>query len=74
VGNEDSFTYWGNSSLTGPDGSVIGSAPLFEPHILDAVLDFAEIKRTRLHSSHFLDEDLRLIAAELNDIIVHRPQ
>ncbi|EAT59121.1 nitrilase-related carbon-nitrogen hydrolase [Chlorobium ferrooxidans] len=74
VGNEDSFTYWGNSSLTGPDGSVIGSAPLFEPHILDAVLDFAEIKRTRLHSSHFLDEDLRLIAAELNDIIVQRPQ
>ncbi|WP_076790485.1 nitrilase-related carbon-nitrogen hydrolase [Chlorobium sp. KB01] len=74
VGNEDSFTYWGNSSLTGPDGSVIGAAPLFEPHILDAVLDFAEIKRTRLHSSHFLDEDLRLIAAELNDIIVQRPQ
>ncbi|NTW68768.1 MAG: acyltransferase [Chlorobiaceae bacterium] len=74
VGNEDSFTYWGNSSLTGPDGNVIGAAPLFQPHILDTVLDFAEIKRTRLHSSHFLDEDLRLIAAELNDIIVQRPQ
>lgn len=74
VGNEDSFTYWGNSSLTAPDGNVIGAAPLFEPHVLDTVVDFAEIKRTRLHSSHFLDEDLRLIAAELNDIIVQRPQ
>jgi predicted amidohydrolase len=74
VGNEDSFTYWGNSSLTGPDGSVLASAPLFEPHVLDTLLSFAEIKRTRLHSSHFLDEDLRLIAAELNEIIVQRPK
>ncbi|MEI6846714.1 MAG: nitrilase-related carbon-nitrogen hydrolase [Chlorobiaceae bacterium] len=74
VGNEDSFTYWGNSSLIGPDGSVLCAAPLFEPHVMDATLDFTEIKRTRLHSSHFLDEDLRLIAAELNDIIIQRPK
>jgi predicted amidohydrolase len=74
VGNEDSFTYWGNSSLTGPDGNVLSAAPLFEPHVLDTVLDFTEIKRTRLQSSHFLDEDLRLIAAELSDIIIQRPQ
>ena len=69
VGNEDSFTYWGSSSLNGPDGTVLCSAPLFKTTIMDTVLDFAEIKRTRLHSSHFLDEDLRLIAAELNEII-----
>jgi predicted amidohydrolase len=72
VGNEDSFTYWGNSSLTGPEGNALCTAPLFEPHVMDAVVDFADIKRTRLHSSHFLDEDLRLISAELNDIIMHR--
>jgi predicted amidohydrolase len=71
VGNEDSFTYWGNSSLTGPDGSVVAGGPLFKEHVMDALVDFAEIKRTRLHSSHFLDEDLRLINAELNDIIMH---
>jgi predicted amidohydrolase len=69
VGNEDSFTYWGNSSLTGPEGNVICAAPLFKPHVLDAVLDVTEVKRARLHSSHFLDEDLRLIGAELNEII-----
>ena len=69
VGNEDSFTYWGNSSLTGPDGLLLCAAPLFQPQTIDAVLDFAEVKRARLNSSHFLDEDLRLIGAELNDII-----
>ncbi len=69
VGNEDSFTYWGNSSLTGPDGALLASAPLFKPQTMDSVLNFSEVKRARLHSSHFLDEDLRLIGAELNDII-----
>ena len=69
VGNEDSFTYWGNSSLNGPEGNVICAAPLFKPHVMDAELDVTEVKRARLHSSHFLDEDLRLIGAELNEII-----
>ncbi|TLU83176.1 MAG: acyltransferase [Chlorobium sp.] len=68
VGNEDSFTYWGNSSLTGPEGNVVCAAPLFEKHVMDTLIDFADIKRSRLQSSHFLDEDLRLISAELNDI------
>jgi len=74
VGNEDSFTYWGNSSLTGPDGILLCAAPLFKPQTMDALLDFAEVKRARLHSSHFLDEDLRLIGAELNDIITQGRQ
>ncbi|MEI8033070.1 MAG: nitrilase-related carbon-nitrogen hydrolase [Chlorobiaceae bacterium] len=74
VGNEDSFTYWGNSSLFGPDGKVLAAAPLFEKQVIERVLDFAEIKRTRLQSSHFLDEDLRLISAELNEIITSRRQ
>ena len=69
VGNEDSFTYWGNSSLTGPDGTALCSAPLFQPHVMDATIDVTEVKRARLHSSHFLDEDLRLISAELSEII-----
>ncbi len=69
VGNEDSFTYWGNSSVTGPEGTVLCTAPLFTPHVMDARLDVTEVKRARLHSSHFLDEDLRLISAELSEIM-----
>ncbi|QEQ56652.1 nitrilase-related carbon-nitrogen hydrolase [Chlorobium phaeovibrioides] len=74
VGNEDSFTYWGNSSLSGPDGTLMASAPLFEEKVLECMLDFNAVKRTRLHSSHFLDEDLRLISAELNTIITGKPR
>ncbi len=69
VGNEDSFTYWGNSSVTGPDGTILCAAPLFKPSVKDALIDVSEVKRARLHSSHFLDEDLRLISAELSEII-----
>ncbi|MCF8215635.1 MAG: acyltransferase [Chlorobium sp.] len=69
TGNEDSFTYWGNSSLTGPDGRLIAAAPLFREQMLDVTADFCEVKRTRLRSSHFLDEDIRLFASELRHII-----
>lgn len=68
TGNEDSFSYWGNSSLTGPDGRLIAAAPLFREESLDVPVDFTEVKRTRLHSSHFLDEDLRLFSSELERI------
>ncbi|NTU59158.1 MAG: acyltransferase [Chlorobiaceae bacterium] len=69
VGNEDSFTYWGNSSVTGPDGSMVDAAPMFSEHSLDAVIDFTTVKRVRLHSSHFLDEDLKLFSTELDEVL-----
>jgi predicted amidohydrolase len=69
VGNEDSFTYWGNSSVTGPDGSVVAAAPMFSEHSLDAKIDFSTVKRVRLQSSHFLDEDLKLFSAELDEVL-----
>jgi predicted amidohydrolase len=69
VGNEDSFTYWGNSSVTGPDGSVVAAAPMFSEHSLDSTIDFSTVKRVRLQSSHFLDEDLKLFSAELDEVL-----
>lgn len=74
VGNEDSFTYWGNSTVAGPDGLSLATAPLFKKHSMDVVIDFDSVKRARLHSSHFLDEDLRLFAGELRDIMTCRPE
>jgi predicted amidohydrolase len=74
VGTEDSFTYWGNSSVTGPDGSLVASAPMFTEQVLDAVIDYSDVKRSRLQSSHFLDEDLKFFASELEHIIDRRRQ
>jgi predicted amidohydrolase len=72
VGTEDSFTYWGNSSVTGPDGSVVAAAPMFVEQSMDAVIDYSEVKRARLQSSHFLDEDLKFFSSELDNIIGNR--
>jgi predicted amidohydrolase len=69
VGNEDSFTYWGNSSVTAPDGSVATTAPMFCEHTFDTVIDYSVVKRVRLQSSHFLDEDTKLFASELEGIL-----
>ncbi|HHE32692.1 MAG TPA: acyltransferase [Chlorobaculum parvum] len=69
VGNEDSFTYWGNSALTAPDGSNVASAPMFSEHRLDALINYSMVKRVRLQSSHFLDEDIKLFASELEDLM-----
>ncbi len=74
IGNEDSFTYWGNSSVSGPDGAPLASAPLFKPGSFDVTIDLDAVKQARMHSSHFLDEDLRLFAAELRDIMTCRPE
>jgi len=69
VGNEDSFTYWGNSALTAPDGSTVANAPMFSAHHFDAPIDYSLVKRVRLQSSHFLDEDIKLFASELEDLM-----
>ena len=69
VGNEDSFTYWGNSAVTAPDGSIAASAPMFSEHSFDAVIDYSMVKRVRLQSSHFLDEDTKLFASQLETML-----
>lgn len=69
VGNEDSFTYWGNSAVTAPDGSIAASAPMFSEHSFDAIIDYSVVKRVRLQSSHFLDEDTKLFASQLETML-----
>ncbi len=69
VGNEDGLSYWGGSEIISPSGHLITKAKTFEPDSIDAIIDLQEVKRARLRSSHFLDEDLRLFASELTRIL-----
>ncbi|MFN3344506.1 MAG: nitrilase-related carbon-nitrogen hydrolase [Chloroherpetonaceae bacterium] len=69
VGNEDGLSYWGGSEIVSPSGHLIAKAKTFEPDSIDATIDLQEVKRARLRSSHFLDEDLRLFASELTRIL-----
>lgn len=69
VGNEDGLSYWGGSEIVSPSGRLIAKAKTFESDTIDAVIDLDEVKRARLRSSHFLDEDLRLFASEITRIL-----
>ncbi len=68
VGYEDGVNFWGGSSIIAPDGSVIGSAKLFDEDMLIAEIDDHEVRRARRFSRHFLDEDPTLLLKELNRI------
>jgi predicted amidohydrolase len=69
TGNEDGLSYWGGSELVSPEGKVLCNAPNFEEATLDAVIDLNAVKRARLRSSHFLDEDVRWLDSELQRIL-----
>jgi predicted amidohydrolase len=69
VGNEDGLSYWGGSEIVSPSGELIAKAKVFESDLIDSVIDLQEVKRARLRSSHFLDEDLRLFASEITRIM-----
>jgi predicted amidohydrolase len=69
VGFEDGVNFWGGSSVVGPDGNPVATAKTFEEDMIVTRLDQNEIRRARLFSRHFLDDDPALIRAELDRII-----
>jgi predicted amidohydrolase len=72
VGFEDGVNFWGGSSVVGPGGATIAAAATFAEDLLVADIDPGEVKRARRFSRHFLDEDDRLVVAELERIIRER--
>jgi len=65
VGYEDGVSFWGGSSIISPDGSLEAQAKLLEEDLVLASIDENEVRRARRFSRHFLDEDTRVLAAEL---------
>jgi len=68
VGCEDGVNFWGGSELVAPDGGVVQAARLFDEDLVIADVDVGEVRRARYFSRHFLDEDIRLVQAELQRI------
>jgi predicted amidohydrolase len=52
-----------------PDGEVLCSAPLFEEALIYADIDGDRLRKARVASRHFLDEDVLLTHNELRRII-----
>jgi predicted amidohydrolase len=69
TGYEDGVNFWGGSHVIAPDGEVLCSAPLFEDALIYADIDGDRLKKARVASRHFLDEDVLLTQHELRRII-----
>lgn len=68
VGFEDGVNFWGGSEIVAPGGETIVQAKLFDEDLVFAGIDDDEVRRARRFSRHFLDDDPRLVAAELERI------
>ena len=69
VGIEDGVNFWGGSSVQSPDGNTVVRARLFEEDLVFAEIDLAELRRARMMSRHFLDDDPHLTRRELARIL-----
>ena len=69
VGVEDGVNFWGGSSVQSPDGNTVVRARLFEEDLVFAEIDLAELRRARMMSRHFLDDDPHLTRRELARIL-----
>jgi predicted amidohydrolase len=69
VGNEDGLSYWGGSEIISPNAALIAKAKPFVEDQIDAAIDFTKVKRARLASSHFLDEDIRFLSSEITRLL-----
>lgn len=68
VGYEDGVNFWGGSVLVGPDGDIVSQGKLFDEDLVLGIIDDQETRRARRASRHFLDEDINLLASELDRI------
>jgi NAD+ synthase (glutamine-hydrolysing) len=68
VGFEDGLCFWGGSMAIGPDGRIIGQAPMLDAALTTVGFDPAELRRQRLQTPLARDERLLLTIEELHRI------
>ena len=73
VGYEDGVNFWGGSEAVDAFGTAIVEGPGDREDLLFAELSDETVRRARRESRHFLDEDPRLIARELDRILREHP-
>jgi len=68
VGFEDGLCFWGGSQVVGPNGRILGEAPMLDEALTLVRYDLAELRRQRLIVPLGRDERLLLSLEELNRI------
>ena len=72
VGFEDGVNFWGGSAIVGPSGETIVLAKYFSDDLIFSQLDTKEVRRARVSSRHFLDENIDLVSRSIHRIASKR--
>lgn len=72
VGFEDGVSFWGGSTVYGPNGALITQAGYYEDELITAKLDLNELRRARIRLPLLRDERLNLTMRELGRILDKR--
>jgi NAD+ synthase (glutamine-hydrolysing) len=68
IGFEDGLCFWGGSLVAGPDGQLLGQAPLLDESLTMVTLDPRELQRQRTITPLGRDERLLITIEELQRI------
>ncbi len=72
TGFEDGVTFWGGSTVYGPEGNLLVQGPYYEEALITAKLDLNELRRARIRLPLLRDERVGLTTRELNRILKDR--
>ena len=69
VGSEDGLVFWGHSCVFGPDGEVVGQAPLYDEDLLIVDVDPERVRQARLSNPVLREEKLDLTVRETQRLL-----
>ncbi|MCC6606758.1 MAG: carbon-nitrogen hydrolase [Anaerolineae bacterium] len=69
TGFEDGVTFYGGSTIFGPEGNLLNQGPYYEEAIVTARLDLNELRRARIRLPLLRDERVGLTRRELGRIL-----
>ena len=69
VGSEDGLVFWGHSCVFGPDGEVVGQAPLYDEDLLLVDVDPERVRQARLSNPVLREEKLDLTVRETQRLL-----
>jgi predicted amidohydrolase len=69
VGYEDGKSFWGGSSIVGPDGEFLAQGPYFEEALVIHEIDLNQLHRTRSRLPLLRDERPDMVQRELGRIL-----
>jgi predicted amidohydrolase len=72
VGVDESFSFWGGSTVLDPAGEVLVEAPLYEEALVYADVPLADIRRERISLPLLRDERPELLVRELGRLVAER--